>query len=259
MLQRPEIRSVASSAWGLGFLAKLLAAAPITNNLPTVATGSLTAATLDVLEKLGSAGAEAAPAIWTLLAATNASNQREAARAFAAVAPPSPDYLTAIHPYLTNERTAVPLLLWLTSIGTNASLARGTVQQLAIDAILVPEHDATAAYRMDFELARRYGLTARASSVSPPAAQPAAKNRLRKPSKVEVIARNDCPRALVHLWPGFDAIQPRHTNQSPDVLSDTYFQALFNQLPKSNLADLAQRCLLSMTNGLPSSPPAVPH
>lgn len=259
VLQRPEFRSVASSAWGVGFLAKLLAAAQVTS-LPKVAPSSLNVAALVVLETLGPAGVEAAPAIWMLLAGTNAPNQREAARAFAAVAQSSPDYLTAIQPYLTNELTAAPLLLWLTSLGTNASRSKDTVQQLATEAIRFPELDYMVRYQIDPILARRYGLIPRAPSVSSLASKStAAKEPLRKPSEVEVIARENCPRALLHLWPGFDEIHPLVANKFSDSSSDGYFQALVPKLPKSNLAELARRCLQSMANGLPPSPPADPR
>ena len=115
-------------------------------------------------------------------------------------------------------------------------------------------------YRMDPILAKRYGLIPQKSTaIGSDLKSTSTQAPLRKPSEVEVSARQNCPRVLIHLWPGFGAIQHRPINQFLDTSNEAYFQARLPWLPKADLAELAQRCLQSMTNGLPLSPSAEPR
>lgn len=251
-LGQPQFQPLAASPWGIGFLTQLLQATPGTNRPRTITEMSPALGILPVLTKLGPAAAEAVPGILPLLAHTNSQMAAAAATAFASVAPPWPGLVPAILPHLTNEAAAAPLLLWLTSLGTNAVAASGEVYGLARETTRFPDVSWPGASQMDSALAQRYGLMPSTSLHRPTTEAERARANWLKPSKIKLSALGHCPPALVRFWPGYERTHASVTNQAPSVSEEVQTRRLLRKLPLSNLAELAQRCLASIAAGNPA-------
>lgn len=258
LLNEPEFQTLANSPWTLGFLGRLLAVQPVDVRGATFGTAPPKLAILGVVEAAGQAAAQLTPVILPLLSDTNAFISRAAARAFAAVTPTLPEYVPEIRGHLTNGNAAAPLLLWLTSLGTNAASAHDEIDRLAKENVRFPKRSAIATSIIDPTLARRYGLILLETlpGKSSPNATSDDQNG-RKPSEIRVSASQDCPPALARFWPGFE--QARKLSESEPSQSTRGSKSPVNpyKLPDSNLAELARRCLTTVSAGL-SSPELLP-
>jgi hypothetical protein len=143
---------------------------------------------------------------------------------------------------LGDAGVAAPLLLWLTSLGPGALPAHDAVAAIADDRVKVLEPDPDALetpMAMDPALMRRYGLRPTPSQTLP-AVPPAAVF----PGKIRLAADTYCPPALAHLWPG----------AKPMTNTPAGMRAVAQPgPPDTTLAELARRCLVAMTNGLPAA------
>jgi hypothetical protein len=208
---------------------------------------------LPILTKLGPTAAETVPGILPLLSHSDSRTVAAAANAFASVAPQRAELVPAILPHLTNEAVAAPLLLWLTSIGTNAATASGEVYGLARETTHYPEASGPRALMLDPVLARRYGLIPPGAVVRRPTTGTNGKQtNWLKPSAIKLNALEHCPQALVRFWPGFEQTYALVTNQVPDASAQAQTQLILAKLPRSHLAELAQRCLASIAAGNPA-------
>ncbi len=164
-LTQPEIRSLATSEWAVDFLARLLTAKPGNEGSASISNPKVDPLILTLLEQAGPSAAKAVPAIATRFSDPNRLVRLRAAMAFAAVAPPRPEYLPMIQKQFTNPYVVAPLLLWLTSMGTNATSVFDDVSGFTDGslglAIPIPIPKPSRPFVMDPALMYRYGLVPR--------------------------------------------------------------------------------------------------
>lgn len=256
LLAKPEFQRLASSPWAINFLAGLLAVDPA--NAPGAPFGAAPpqAEILSVIGSAAPAGGKLSPIILPLLSSTNGSVSRAAGKAWALLTPALPEHVSGFAQQLTNEFAAAPLLLWLTSLGTNAAPAYREVERLARETVRFPQRRASP--KMNTAIARRYGLIQPEPSDEAASAQaPAADRNWRKPSQIIVSAAQDCPRGLERYWPGYERASRLAASGASETRRDTPVSVNLDTLPASNLAELARRCLANITPGL--SPPDSPR
>ncbi len=213
---------------------------------------------LATLESVGTFASNSIPALVRRFPDTNVLVRTAAALAFTSVAADRADCVPLIRPYLTNANVAPPLLLWLTSLGTNSVGVYDKVLPLAIDLARIPGCPVPSR-GMDTSLARRYGL--RRSSIGCDDMELAETTTatylyrtLPKPSSFSLYPADVCPRRLVPLWPGLAA---NHTGILRDYAmakSDVSRSEALSHLYPTTLAELARRCVVAMTNGVPERP-----
>ncbi len=191
-----------------------------------------------VMENMGTNAGPLAARLIPWMSSTNATRANDAARCFASIAPASPDLVREIVPRLSDSATATPLLLWLTSIGTNAIAAQAAVESIAGDSIFY----ARKAHGMDPDLARRYGLLPKGYTGSPT-----------RPSSTAATF-DECAERHRSLWP---SLEDEITRPIPSDLASRLaaLNEFFpdNGIPDSTMAELARRCLRAMTNAGPAT------
>jgi hypothetical protein len=244
LLELPEFRRVAIHPWTLRELEFRLTSKTNTTR-SRWGDDSPRIATLRLLKRLGPAARPLLPAVVGKLSNERGEEAQAAAAAFSALAGTNASLVVQAAPQLTNRMAAAGLLLWLTSLGPEASPAEAWVRAVAEDEVRYLQSAQTPLppIQMDPALMRRYGLTPQQPvppSESKPCPVPVP--QWIKPSSVVVSASAHCPEALLPWWPGY----PRGGWTGPGGRRPT--------VPKANLAELAQRCLVSM-RGTPSAGP----
>ncbi len=220
----PAFSSVVATPWGARFLhARLLdmekSGASRHRNL-------FGAPTLSALENVGPLASNSLPVLIRFLDDGDDANARGAARAFASLAVDSPQWSRTVSRHLTNPVLAAPLLLWMTSLGTNALPAIDAVRDVADDRVVY----ALPSWRADRVLLQRYGLKPIGRFATP-----------NGKSSEWVVSPDSCPAHLLFLWPGAGPRTSASEREAPLKESE--------EGETVTLAILARRCLVSMTNG----------
>jgi hypothetical protein len=226
LMEMPAYRRVATSPWCLSLLADWLGQ-PAGSDLDQ---RSRLQSLSSLLETLGRSASTLAPALQPHLAASDGETATMAARAFGSIAPGSPDLVAWSARQLTNERIAGPLLIWLTSLGTNAMAAGEQVSSLAQE---VPDRP-------------------RLTLIDPRRAR---RGRLDLTGRTQLFStRRDCPARLLGYWPGYARVEAETSGRIPDTNSGRYSQVLWHSLPVLSLRDLARNCLTNIQGSSDSSP-----